>query len=306
MTRAADRAEALFGTLGVEDDPDDDQGSRARQAVHEHVALHEVRGREPVLHDRRPGRRGLHERPARDPRGLPARRRPARARASPPARACSRTRCSSPPSRRDHFPMGQAAMQVNEGLPAYIVAGARAPLRRPRRARPSASSAWRSRPSRTTPGRRSQLQAAQAAVVGGRAVVLHRPVRARRPPDARSSASSKRATSWSSARRTRRTAASRSAARTSWTSGARWARDPALVRILVTGAAGFINGYLVPELLEAGHDVIGLDDFSQVRPADEVVRRPPALSLRRGRRQGRGAADASSRPTATRSWPPRR
>jgi UDP-glucose 4-epimerase len=35
------------------------------------------------------------------------------------------------------------------------------------------------------------------------------------------------------------------------------------VRILVTGAAGFINGYLVPELLEAGHEVIGLDDFNK-------------------------------------------
>jgi nucleoside-diphosphate-sugar epimerase len=35
------------------------------------------------------------------------------------------------------------------------------------------------------------------------------------------------------------------------------------VKILVTGAAGFINGYLVPELLEAGHQVIGLDDFSK-------------------------------------------
>lgn len=35
------------------------------------------------------------------------------------------------------------------------------------------------------------------------------------------------------------------------------------MRILVTGAAGFINGYLVPELLEAGHDVVGLDDFSK-------------------------------------------
>ena len=35
------------------------------------------------------------------------------------------------------------------------------------------------------------------------------------------------------------------------------------MKILVTGAAGFINGYLVPELLEAGHDVIGLDDFSK-------------------------------------------
>ena len=35
------------------------------------------------------------------------------------------------------------------------------------------------------------------------------------------------------------------------------------MRILVTGAAGFINGYLVPELLAAGHEVVGLDDFSK-------------------------------------------
>jgi nucleoside-diphosphate-sugar epimerase len=35
------------------------------------------------------------------------------------------------------------------------------------------------------------------------------------------------------------------------------------MKILVTGAAGFINGYLVPDLLEAGHEVVGLDDFSK-------------------------------------------
>ena len=35
------------------------------------------------------------------------------------------------------------------------------------------------------------------------------------------------------------------------------------MRILVTGAAGFIAGYLVPELLEAGHEIVGLDDFSK-------------------------------------------
>jgi nucleoside-diphosphate-sugar epimerase len=35
------------------------------------------------------------------------------------------------------------------------------------------------------------------------------------------------------------------------------------VKILVTGAAGFINGYLVPELLEADHEVVGLDNFSK-------------------------------------------
>ena len=38
------------------------------------------------------------------------------------------------------------------------------------------------------------------------------------------------------------------------------------MKVLITGAAGFINGYLVPELLEAGHEVIGLDDFSKYGP----------------------------------------
>ena len=35
------------------------------------------------------------------------------------------------------------------------------------------------------------------------------------------------------------------------------------MRVLVTGAAGFICGYLIPELLERGHEVIGVDDFSK-------------------------------------------
>jgi nucleoside-diphosphate-sugar epimerase len=38
------------------------------------------------------------------------------------------------------------------------------------------------------------------------------------------------------------------------------------VRTLVTGAAGFICGYLVPELLQAGHQVIGIDNFSKYGP----------------------------------------
>jgi nucleoside-diphosphate-sugar epimerase len=35
------------------------------------------------------------------------------------------------------------------------------------------------------------------------------------------------------------------------------------VKILVTGSAGFIAGYLVEQLLEAGHQVVGLDNFSK-------------------------------------------
>lgn len=35
------------------------------------------------------------------------------------------------------------------------------------------------------------------------------------------------------------------------------------MKILVTGSAGFISGYLVPELLERGHEVVGIDNFSK-------------------------------------------
>ncbi len=35
------------------------------------------------------------------------------------------------------------------------------------------------------------------------------------------------------------------------------------MKVLVTGAAGFINGYLVEELLAAGHEIVGVDNFSK-------------------------------------------
>ncbi len=35
------------------------------------------------------------------------------------------------------------------------------------------------------------------------------------------------------------------------------------MKILVTGSAGFINGYVVAELLEAGHEVVGIDNYSK-------------------------------------------
>lgn len=40
------------------------------------------------------------------------------------------------------------------------------------------------------------------------------------------------------------------------------------MKILVTGSAGFIAGYLIEELLAHGHEVVGLDNFTKYGPVD--------------------------------------
>ncbi len=39
-----------------------------------------------------------------------------------------------------------------------------------------------------------------------------------------------------------------------------------MARVLVTGSAGFIGGYVVQELLDRGHEVVGLDNYSKYGP----------------------------------------
>jgi UDP-glucose 4-epimerase len=41
------------------------------------------------------------------------------------------------------------------------------------------------------------------------------------------------------------------------------------VKILVTGSAGFINGYAVADLLAGGHEVIGVDNYSKYGPVEK-------------------------------------
>ena len=162
------------------------QRGRAGQALHQRVALHEVRDREPVLHDRRPGGRRLQRDPARHPRTTTRAPRICPGRASPPARACSRTRCSWPRSRpttsrsasrrcrstRACRRTSSDAMEERYGEP-----------RRPEGGHPGHGIQGRVR----RHARVAQLQAAQAARLGRRRGAVHRSVRRRTTACCRSS-----------------------------------------------------------------------------------------------------------------------
>ena len=54
------------------------------------------------------------------------------------------------------------------------------------------------------------------------------------------------------------------------------------MKILFTGAAGFIGGYLVEELLQAGHSVIGVDNFSKYGVVEKSYDRHPHYTFVKG------------------------
>jgi nucleoside-diphosphate-sugar epimerase len=54
------------------------------------------------------------------------------------------------------------------------------------------------------------------------------------------------------------------------------------MKVLVTGAAGFICGYLVAELLHAGHEVVGVDNFSKYGPVRRTFESDPRYRLVEG------------------------
>jgi len=54
------------------------------------------------------------------------------------------------------------------------------------------------------------------------------------------------------------------------------------MKVLVTGAAGFICGYLVAELLHAGHEVVGVDNFSKYGPVRRTFDDDPRYRLVEG------------------------
>ena len=59
-------------------------------------------------------------------------------------------------------------------------------------------------------------------------------------------------------------------------------RTDTALKLLVTGASGFICGYLVAELLEAGHEVVGLDNFSKYGPVRRSYDQHPRYRLVEG------------------------
>jgi UDP-glucose 4-epimerase len=54
------------------------------------------------------------------------------------------------------------------------------------------------------------------------------------------------------------------------------------MKVLVTGSAGFIAGYMVQELLSGGHEVIGIDNFSKYGKIEKSYQKDPKYKFVQG------------------------
>ena len=140
---------------------------RAGQAVHQRLALHQVRHRQPALHDGQRPRAGLRADPARPGRRTTRAPRTCRAAGFAAGPCLFKDTMQLAAFNNNNFALGHAAMAINEGLPLYLVhrLEQRFDLAHDDR---RASSAWRSR--RGSDDIRSEpvLQAQADPVVQGR------------------------------------------------------------------------------------------------------------------------------------------
>ena len=128
------------------------RGGGAGQAVHQHLALHQVRRGQPVLHDRQRPRPRLRPDPHGADARLPARRRPARRRLRGRVRACSRTPCSWRRSPTTRSRSATRRCWSTRACPLYLVSRLEERLDLAGHDA-SASWAWRSRARATTSAR---------------------------------------------------------------------------------------------------------------------------------------------------------
>ncbi len=206
----------------------------------------------------------------------------------------------------NNFALGHSAMLINEGLPNFLVQQDQGPLA----ARPDADGhpGHGLQGGQRRPPRVALVQAPQGPRLRvGRLPLHRRPHQGPGVPAGRARSSTGRTCS-SSGRRTPSTAPCELPAVDAGRRHLEPVRQGSLsfVKILVTGAAGFIAGYLVEELLNAGHEVVGLDNHSKYGPVEHAYDTHQRYRERRRRRQGRRPARRTCWPTATTSSPARR
>ena len=200
-------------------------------------------------------------------------------------------------------------MLVNEGLPAFVVE--RHARNASRRAKRSASWGWPSRPRVTTPS--PLVQAAEGPrTCKPRRTSLHGSVHSRTRRFVPLEQVLAEADAILVGTPHKAVPTSRfGLVSPSWTSGTSSTTVSGMSgsngkKVLVTGSAGFIAGYLIEELLEPGYAVTGIDNFSKYGPTAKSYDEASTFLVPRGRLPRIGSHAGARRRTAITSSPARR